>query len=403
GACGSIAGAVANAGLNTNRMTRTENGQTTAYCYNAADQLLSSSDTRIDTPKYDDHGNTTTLGSTNTLSFRFDASDRHIGTTQGSVNVSLRRDAADRVIERVSGAKTTRYGFTGSGDTPDLELDSAGAVLERTIALPGGVILAARPAGVQVWSLPNIHGDVMVTAADGGSRTSPTLMYDPFGVFLGARPDNLSGGFDYGWLGENQRLADTDTASSYIEMGARVYLPLAGRFLQVDPVEGGSCNSYDWVCGDSINSSDLSGDFCWRCAAKAAGSWAVQNRGLIVLAVCVVGTVVACGVAKVASAAIAVGVAVQTVRNRNASGYDKAWAVGDAALEVFGAGQTLAKTGSFGGDAVRNFGVRRGVQSNYRNILSAVRKSPAQQRLLSLGVHYAFDKFKDRVRDRWRR
>jgi hypothetical protein len=34
------------------------------------------------------------------------------------------------------------------------------------------------------------------------------------------------------------------------------------RFLQVDPVEGGSCSDYDYGCGDSINNFDLDGTKC---------------------------------------------------------------------------------------------------------------------------------------------
>jgi hypothetical protein len=42
-------------------------------------------------------------------------------------------------------------------------------------------------------------------------------------------------------------------------MGARQYVPSLGRFLQVDPVAGGSCNDYDYVCGDPVNGFDLDG------------------------------------------------------------------------------------------------------------------------------------------------
>jgi RHS repeat-associated protein len=48
-------------------------------------------------------------------------------------------------------------------------------------------------------------------------------------------------------------------ATGLYKMGARYYDPGLGRFTQVDPVAGGSCNDYDYACGDPINNSDLSG------------------------------------------------------------------------------------------------------------------------------------------------
>ena len=41
-------------------------------------------------------------------------------------------------------------------------------------------------------------------------------------------------------------------------MGARVYIPVLGRFLQVDPVEDGGDNAYAYV-NDPVNEDDLDG------------------------------------------------------------------------------------------------------------------------------------------------
>jgi hypothetical protein len=42
-------------------------------------------------------------------------------------------------------------------------------------------------------------------------------------------------------------------------MGQRVYTPAVGRFLQTEPVTGGSANAYDYVNQDPINATDLMG------------------------------------------------------------------------------------------------------------------------------------------------
>jgi RHS repeat-associated protein len=212
----------------------------------------------VGSPTYDGRGNTTSLtGQT----MAYDGSDRHVATTAGATTVRYTRDATDRIVERkVNGTTVAKYGFSGEGDAADFVLDASGStVVERTISLPGGVLLTKRGSG-DIWSYPNLHGDVMATANSAGAKQGSTITYDPYGVGLTAPPDNSVGNLDYGWLGAHQRGLEHEGVLATIEMGARQYLPQLGRFLEVDPVDGGSANDYEYAGGDSCNSADVDGD-----------------------------------------------------------------------------------------------------------------------------------------------
>lgn len=180
-----------------------------------------------------------------------------------------------------------RYGYTAGGDTADLTLDDTGALIESVIGLPGGVTATITGGTTQIWAYPNIHGDLLTLTDGSGDKQGGTHHWTPFGEPLTGDPDTTTAasGHTYGWLGQHQKPTETDLTLPTIQMGARIYLPQLGRFLEVDPIQGGTENDYTYP-QDPTNRHDLTGRWGYEMKHEIGGAqgmtaeevWAVAVR-----------------------------------------------------------------------------------------------------------------------------
>jgi RHS repeat-associated protein len=141
----------------------------------------------------------------------------------------------------------------------------------RYVSSIGGDLAASETAsGEKRFQLANLHGDVVAEASadPAAQQLLATFESDEFGV-----PRQQSGR-RYGWLGAKQR--STEFASGAIQMGVRTYVPQIGRFTAVDPVVGGSANSYDYAEAEPINNLDLDGRQVDQCGVH--GSARIQRQ-----------------------------------------------------------------------------------------------------------------------------
>ncbi|WP_279354601.1 DNRLRE domain-containing protein [Frankia canadensis] len=236
--------------------TSTTPTYTLTHSYDQADRQTDSGYT------YDLFGRTTTVSAADAggtaLTVGYAADDMVASETAGSTTRTYTLDPARRVRSWTQGSTTSTNHYTGdTADSPAWIADSSTTWTRNIHGIGGGLAALQDNTGTVTIQLANIHGDIVATAPDTttASSTSSFQESNEFG-----KPYTPATAYPrYGWLGSQQR--SHDTLSGVILMGARLYNPTTGRFLQTDPIPGGSDNPYDYAHQDPYNSFDLDGRF----------------------------------------------------------------------------------------------------------------------------------------------
>lgn len=259
----------------SNRLTRTEYGpgwnggcttlasalkSASRYTYDSADRAVTIADaTTTERFAYDAKGRTTSvpaLATDTVLRSTYFADDRVRTLTQDGLTRTYDRDPLGRVrIRTTSGTSTgtERYHYAhDEEDAPYLTVD-AGTSTWAVEGLDEGLV-ATSDGTTAKYHLSDLRGHVVAIASDSTRANAPTAWnsIDEFGVPKSSRSGR------YAWHGKHRR--GTELPSGTIEMGTRTYVPQLGRFLEVDPVDGGSANAYDYANQDPVNNVDLDGD-----------------------------------------------------------------------------------------------------------------------------------------------
>ncbi|MEX2553495.1 MAG: RHS repeat-associated core domain-containing protein, partial [Actinomycetota bacterium] len=138
-----------------------------------------------------------------------------------------------------------------------VQVERTGSATTIYVREPGGTLIDEKfSTGESFYYYFDGLGSV-IGLVDAGGNQRAKYTYDPFGAHAtatavnGALPSN-----PWRWVG-----GYLDATTGLYHFGERYYDPAVGRFLQTDPIMGGSCNAYVYACGDPINGTDLMGTF----------------------------------------------------------------------------------------------------------------------------------------------
>jgi RHS repeat-associated protein len=251
----------------------TTGGATQNYTFDSADRLTASGG---NSPTYDPFGRIADLPANladpagqNALTSAYYVNDTVQQLNQANQQITYNVDPALRILQRqtLSGGTTTYENsyYDDPSDNPawTQDVNSSGTPIANTWArnISGidGNLAAIQTANSTTLEITDLHSDVVGTASTSATAAAPLSACDAteYGV-----PRSGTGACTntsrYSYLGGKK--APTELSSGVIAMGARVYVPTIGAFLQPDPNPGADANSYGYANDDPVNQTDLGGD-----------------------------------------------------------------------------------------------------------------------------------------------
>ncbi|HXN38716.1 MAG TPA: RHS repeat-associated core domain-containing protein, partial [Solirubrobacteraceae bacterium] len=248
----------------------TEGGTVEKHTYDTADRLTDSG------VSYNTFGDITTLPAADAggkeasegLTSEYYVDNQLASQKQGEQTIGYSLDPADRTIETVATGKraeTITNHYAGPSNTPAWTSNVSGETTREIPGLGGNLTATQSNFAEPVMQLTNLHGDIIATAYASETATGLASQTDTseYGVPTTSLPPK------YSWLGSLD--IPTELPSGALDMGARSYVPQLGRFLQPDPISGGSANAYSYTFGDPVNTSDPSGE------SSTPSSWSIAT------------------------------------------------------------------------------------------------------------------------------